>query len=236
MKILKKHMKINTALILCAGFGKRLNPLTLDTPKPLLQLKKITMLENCINMITKLGAKKILINTFHLGKQISEFIKMKNFSIDIQIIDDGKKILNTGGGILNMINYSQDNDFIIFNPDTLWQDNYINEINLMENLYFSKKLDNILLLVNKDLSFDRNLKGDFELRDNLLKKRDKNDFIYIGCQILNKSLFDGFKVTNFPMSEIWNTLIKKSELNGFESSNKFYHLTNLEIFKKLQDF
>ena len=228
-------MKINTALILCAGFGKRLNPLTLDTPKPLLQLKKITMLENCINMITKLGAKKILINTFHLSKQISEFIKMKNFSIDIQIIDDGKKILNTGGGILNMINHSQDNDFIIFNPDTLWQDNYINEINLMENLYFSKKLDNILLLVNKDLSFDKNLKGDFELRDNLLKKRDKNDFIYIGCQILNKDLFKNYELKNFSVLEIWNELIKKNQLNGFRSFKKFYHLTNLETFKKLKD-
>ena len=52
-------MKINTALILCAGFGKRLNPLTLETPKPLLELKKITMLENCINLIIKLGIKKI---------------------------------------------------------------------------------------------------------------------------------------------------------------------------------
>ena len=59
-------MKIQTALILCAGFGKRLNPLTLDTPKPLLELNNITMLERCINLIVKLGIKKIIINTFHL--------------------------------------------------------------------------------------------------------------------------------------------------------------------------
>ena len=106
-------MRINTALILCAGFGKRLSPLTLEVPKPLLRLREITMLESCINMIIKLKAKKIFINTFHLGEQISEFIKSKNFSIDIQVVNDGKVILNTGGGILNMINHSQDNDFII---------------------------------------------------------------------------------------------------------------------------
>ena len=227
-------MRINTALILCAGFGKRLNPLTLEVPKPLLKLKEITMLEKCISTIIKLEAKKIFINTFHLGEQISEFIKSKNFSIDIEIVNDGKVILNTGGGILNMINHSQDNDFIIFNPDTLWQEDYIDEINLMKKLYFSKKLDNILLLANKDLSFDKNLKGDFDLRDNFLKKNDKNDFIYIGCQILNKNLFNKFKVSSFPISEIWNKLLEKNKLNGFESSNKFYHLTNLEIFKKLQ--
>ena len=94
-------MKISTALILCAGFGKRLNPLTLETPKPLLRLNDITLLETCINTILKLGIKKISINTFYLGKQISEFIKKKNFSADIRIIEDGKKILNTGGGLLN---------------------------------------------------------------------------------------------------------------------------------------
>ncbi len=227
-------MRINTALILCAGFGKRLSPLTLEVPKPLLRLREITMLESCINTIIKLEAKKIFINTFHLGEQISEFIKSKNFSIDIQIVNDGKNILNTGGGILSMVNHSQDNDFIIFNPDTLWQENYIDEINSMIKLYFSKRLDNILLLAKKDLSFDKNLKGDFDLRDNFLKKSDKNDFIYIGCQILNKNLFNKFKVSSFPISEIWNQLLEKNKLNGFESSNKFYHLTNLEIFKKLQ--
>ena len=67
-------MKINTALILCAGLGKRLRPLTLKTPKPLLELNNMSMLESCINTIIKLGIKKILINTFHLDNQISFFL------------------------------------------------------------------------------------------------------------------------------------------------------------------
>jgi len=229
-------MKINTALILCAGLGTRLNPLTLTTPKPLLELDNMTILERCINTIIKLGVKKIFLNTFHLRNQIFEFIKKKNFSIDIQVIDDGEKILNTGGGILNMMENSEDNDFIIFNPDTLWYEDYIAEINKMKDFYLSNELDNILLLVNKKLSFDKNLKGDFKLINNFLKKNDDNDFIYIGCQILNKTLFKKHKVYSFSISEIWNELLKKEKLNGFESSNKFYHLTNLEIFKKLKDF
>ena len=229
-------MKIKTALILCAGLGKRLNPLTLKTPKPLLELKNITMLESCINLITKLGIEKIYLNTFHLGEQIFDFIKIKNFQINIQIVEDGKEILNTGGGILNMINRYQDNDYLIFNPDTLWNKNYINEINEMQNFYFSKKLNNILLVTKKNLSFDKNLRGDFQLKDNLLKKNDNKDYIYIGCQILNKNLFEKYNVKNFSILEIWNELLKKNELNGFESLNKFYHLTDLEIFKKLKDF
>ena len=229
-------MKIKTALILCAGLGKRLNPLTLKTPKPLLELKNITMLESCINLIIKLGIEKIYLNTFHLGEQIFDFIKIKNFPINIQIVEDGKEILNTGGGILNMINRYQDNDYLIFNPDTLWNKNYINEINEMQNFYFSKKLNNILLVTKKQLSFDKNLRGDFQLKDNLLKKNDNKDYIYIGCQILNKNLFEKYNVKNFSILEIWNELLKKNELNGFESLNKFYHLTDLETFKKLKDF
>ena len=93
-----------------------------------------------------------------------------------------------------------------------------------------------MLVTKKQLSFDKNLRGDFQLKDNLLKKNDNKDYIYIGCQILNKNLFEKYNVKNFSISEIWNELLKKNELNGFESLNKFYHLTDLEIFKKLKDF
>ena len=229
-------MRINTALILCAGLGKRLNPITLTTPKPLLKIGSITILEKCIDLIIRFGVKKIIVNTFHLSDQIFEFIQNKKFPIDIQIIEDGKEILDTGGGILNMIEKSEDNDFIIFNPDTLWDKGYIDEIDKMQNFYFSNKLNNLLLLANKKLSFDQNLKGDFELTKNLLKKNNHNDFIYIGCQILNRNLFEKYRINRFSISEIWNELLKKNELNGFESLNKFYHLTNLDTFNKLKDF
>ena len=229
-------MKINTALILCAGFGERLKPLTLKKPKPLLKLNNVTMLESCIDIIIKLGIKKVLLNTFYLEDQISEFIKTKDFPIKIEIINDGNKILNTGGGILNMIDHSEDKDFLIFNPDTLWQNDYVEEIIEMQKLYFSHKLNNILLLAEKKLSFDKNLDGDFNLENNLIKKNVKNDFIYIGCQILNKNLFKKYKLSSFSISEIWSELLKVNKLNGFESNNRFYHLTNLDIFNKLQDF
>ncbi len=229
-------MKINTALILCAGFGKRLTPLTLNTPKPLLELKNITMLESCINLIIKLGIKKIFLNTFHLKEQISNFIKNKNFLADIKIIDDGNTILNTGGGILNMSNHFIDNDFLVFNPDTVWREDYFEEITKMQNFYFENELNNILLVVKNKLSFDQNLKGDFGLKKNLLINDGKKNYIYIGCQILKKDLFNDYKIEIFPISEIWNKLLKNDELNGFESINKFYHLTNLKIFKKLEDF
>ena len=234
MNILKKNMKIKTALILCAGFGKRLNPLTLETPKPLLKIKNISMLEHCINLVISLGIKNIILNTYHLEDKIIDFIKKKNFSINIEIKKDGIKILDTGGGILNMINSSLENDFLIFNPDTLWNEKYYQDIKKMQEYYFSQNLNNILLLTKKNNSFDSNLTGDFNLKNNFITK-DSKEFIFIGCQILNKELFKNYQINNFSISEIWENLLQTKGLNGYESENKFYHLTNLEIFKRLQD-
>ena len=226
-------MKINTALILCAGYGKRLNPLTLEEPKPLLKINEITLLENCINLIQFLGLKKVIINTFYLKEKIKNFIKLKNFDLDIQIINDGKEILNTGGGILNMINSSNELDFLILNPDTLWSKNYSEIIKSMEKFYFSNKIKNILLLTNKNLSFDKELKGDFSLLENIIKKNPQNNLIYTGCQIINKNLFKSFSVNNFSILKIWNELINKNELYGYESLESFYHLTNLKVYKEI---
>ena len=228
-------MRINTALILCAGFGKRLNPITLNTPKPLLEIKDVSMLERCINLIKKLGIQKILINTFYLKDQFSVFLNSKNFNIDIKIIEDGEHILDTGGGIQNMIKDSNEKDFIIFNPDTIWSNDYKDEILKMKKMYFSEKLENILLLANKKLSFDKKLKGDFNLKNNLINKKAEKEFIYIGCQIINKKLFIKEKTENFSILEIWNNLLDQKKLFGYESQKDFYHLTDLDIFKKLKD-
>ena len=225
--------KINTALILCAGYGKRLNPLTLNKPKPLLEVKDISLLENTINLINDFGIKNILINTFYLKEQIKEFINKKNFNCKINIIEDGNSILDTGGGILNLIKKSDNENFFVFNPDTLWSKEYIEVIRKMENFYFENKIQNILLVVNKSNSFDKKLKGDFNLdAKNILNYKEKI-FIYTGCQIINKNVFSKVNKKSFSIVEIWNQLINENKLYGFESLNDFIHITDIEIFNKL---
>ncbi len=225
--------KINTALILCAGYGKRLNPLTLNVPKPLLKLKDISLLENTINFINDLGIKNILINTFYLKEQIKEFVNKKNFSCKINIIDDGNSILDTGGGILNLIKKSTNDNFFVFNPDTIWGNEYIEIIKKMEIFYLKNKIQNILLVVKKSKSFDKKLKGDFNLDSkNILNYQEKN-FIYTGCQIINKNVFSLVDKNSFSVIEIWNQLIKENKLYGFESLNDFIHVADIEIFNKL---
>ena len=226
-------MKVKTALILCAGIGKRLNPLTLEKPKPLLEINNMNLLENTINLIRELGIKKIFLNTFYLKDQISDYLKEKKFNIDIDIVPDGHEILDTGGGIRNMIHNSEEKDFLIFNPDTIWNSNYLKNIKQMNEFFENNNIKNILLVVNKKLSFDKKLKGDFNLKKNLLSRNTENEYIYTGCQIFSKDLLNNNQKKIFSVTEIWNELIAKNSLFGFDSSSKFYHLTDLEIYNKL---
>ena len=226
-------MKINTALILCAGFGKRLNPLTIQKPKPLLEVNDITLLENTINLIKNLNILNIKINSFHLKDQIKNFVSKKKFNLNIEIIEDGNVILDTGGGILNLIKESKEKNFIVFNPDTVWNLNYTKIIKEKENFYFENQIQNLLMVAEKNKSFDKRFKGDFELKINQLSKEKINNYIFTGCQIINKDLFSSFKNTAFSISKIWDDLIKDNKLYGFESLNEFVHVTDLEIYNKL---
>lgn len=231
-------MNIDTAFILCAGFGKRLKPLTTKIPKPLLKINNLTLLENTIILIKNLGIKKIKLNTFYLNEQIKSYIKKNNFGIDIEIIDDGDKILDTGGGIFNMIKSvpKSESNFLVFNPDTLWNIDYIKTINEMKNFYFSKKIENILMVVDKKLSFDQNLEGDFTLLNNNLVKKDFNNYIYTGCQIISRNVFKlnwNKPRKNFSILDLWNLAIDENNLFGYESKNNFNHVTNLDIYQKL---
>ena len=226
-------MEINTALILCAGYGKRLNPVTLKNPKPLIEINQITLLENTINLIKSLGIKNILINSFYLSDQIERYMNNLNLNLKFKVINDGEEILDTGGGILNLINSSDENDFIVFNPDTIWNEGYVDKIKNMKQFYFNNKVKNILLVVNRSKSFDQRLNGDFSMRNNILSKTGDKNFIFTGCQIINKSIFDHYKVEKFSMNLIWQEMILKKNLHGFESNEKFTHLTDIEIYKKL---
>jgi len=225
--------KIEVAVILGAGFGKRLSPITNKIPKPLVEIGNETILEKTIQLVKQLNLKKILINAHYKRDQLKNFIEKKNFDIDIELFEEVPEILNTGGGILNMIMENKNEYFLTFNPDTLWNENHIDEILEMENQFFNSNSKNILLVVNKDKSFDQNLIGDFNLETNKLKKTKPLNFIYTGCQILEKKIFKKFNNKSFPMSEVWNDLLSRNELMGFESKVNFKHVTNYDIYSKL---
>jgi MurNAc alpha-1-phosphate uridylyltransferase len=103
----------------------------------------------------------------------------------------------------------------------------------MDELFANSKIKNTLLVVNKKLSFDKYLSGDFNLQNNQLTKSTNNEYIYTGCQIFSRNLLNFNTKKVFSITEIWNALIEQNNLFGYESKNKFSHVTNLEIYNKL---
>jgi MurNAc alpha-1-phosphate uridylyltransferase len=224
-------MKIKQGMILAAGLGKRMKPITLRTPKPLIQIGNKNLLDRAIELLINHGVNEIAINVHHLADQIKDFINKKKFKAKIIFFHEQDTLLDTGGGILNATQYFKE-PFVVVNPDTLWSKAYSGELRDLEDIYFKHKKA-CLLLVNKSLSFDNSFKGDFNLQDGKVSRDNSNEFIFTGLQILNHSVFSSKKNKIFSMNNIWNDLIENNSLIGIGSNQKFYHLNTKEMYDKI---
>ena len=225
---------IKHGMILAAGLGKRMQPLTLKTPKPLLEINNISLLERAINLLINSGVEEISINVHHLPEQIEIFIREKKFKVQVNISKETDALLDTGGGILEATKHFGENSFYVINPDTLWSNRYIEEVKKLEYSYSKNKIPT-LLLVSKKLSFDGSFKGDFNLTKNQISRDEKNNFIFTGLQIINRSFLTSENSKVFSMNKIWNDLIANKELYGIESNLKFYHLNTHEMYLKISN-
>ena len=225
-------MSIKHGMILAAGLGKRMQPLTLKTPKPLLEINNLTLLERAINLLISHGVQEISINVHYLPEQIQSFISKKKYKSKITISNEEDLLLDTGGGVLKGSQNFEDNPFFVINPDTVWSKHYLEELQTLEEIYF-KGNKPTLLLVNKKLSIDPSFKGDFNLNNEKISKDDVNQFIFTGLQITNRSALIGEESEVFSMNKVWNKLIKDENLKGLESNQKFYHLNTFDMYKKI---
>ena len=226
-------MNIKYGMILAAGLGKRMQPLTLKTPKPLLEINNYTLLERAINLLISHGVQEISINVHYLPDQIKSFINRKKFKVKITISNEENLLLDTGGGVLKGTQNFGDNPFFVINPDTVWGKHYLAELKSLEVIYL-KNNKPTLLLVNKKLSIDPSFKGDFNLNNEKISKDSENQFIFTGLQIINRSVFTNEKSEVFSLNKVWDKLIKDKNLLGLESNQKFYHLNTSDMYRKIQ--
>jgi len=227
---------IKKAMILAAGFGKRIHPLTLKSPKPLLKIGNETLLSNTLKFLELFGIKQVVINVHYLGEQIVNYINKNKFNLTISMVKEKDKILDTGGGVLNAIGYFLSDPFLIINPDTIWNSYYLKELKLMEKSFFENKKNKcFLLVVNKEKSFDQSFKGEFNLKNNLINRKhsDNLKYIYTGLQIIKPKVFSGYDAKVFSINKIWDKLIERNELHGMESNIDFLHVSTLNIYKNL---
>jgi MurNAc alpha-1-phosphate uridylyltransferase len=226
-----------TGMILAAGFGKRMMPLTKNKPKPLIEINGITLLENSINFLTKLGCEDIIINGHYKYLQLQEYIKQNYSNKNIKFVYE-KDILDTGGGVINAIPYFSNKNIIVINSDVYWQKKNLLDVKLLIN-YYLKNINMYLLLSRKNMSYGLNKNaGDFIIRDGKVYKfnNDKEIIYYSGLQILHKTHLEFFNNKKFSFNDIWSYFINNKSLYGHIMTSDWYHvgdLQGLNIAKKL---
>ena len=178
---------IKHGMVLAAGIGKRMQPLTLKTPKPLLEINNNSLIERAINLLIDYGAQEISINVHYLPAKIETYISKTNFNAKIYISNEKDLILDTGGGVKEATAQFKDSPFFVINPDTLWNKKYLKEVKKLEEIFYKNNKPS-LLIVNKKLSLDKSFSGDFNLRNETIFKEKENQFILIEILLMLKDL------------------------------------------------
>tara|TARA_B110000263_G_scaffold187777_1_gene165455 strand:+ start:753 stop:1454 length:702 start_codon:yes stop_codon:yes gene_type:complete len=226
-----------SGMILAAGFGKRMMPLTKELPKPLIDINGITLLENAINFLKKLGCQQIIINTHYHHLKIERFISQRKDIDNIELVYE-KEILDTGGGVKNAIPYFKNDDLLIVNSDIFWREENIKDAKLLIKNYRNKKIP-YLLLAEKKRSFGIfKSQGDFVLQKNKIVRFNKGDhiFFYSGLQMITADILKQFSQKSFSFNDVWDNLIVNENLCGQIMKSNWYHvgdIKGLTIVKKL---
>lgn len=218
-----------SAMILAAGFGRRLMPLTKDIPKPLIYINGITLLDNTINFLKKLGCNHIIINTHYQHLKIKTSIDKRESKENITLINE-KEILETGGGVKNAISLFNNDNLLIVNSDVFWQKENLNDAHSLIGSYKNNPLPHMLLVYKKNAFGLSKKNGDFILEKNKVSRYRKGDEIifYSGLQILNIDIFTQFSKNKFSFNVVWDSLIKQQKLCGQIMQSNLYHVGDIQ--------
>ena len=214
------------AMVLAAGFGKRLRPITEKIPKPLVQVHGRSLIDRTIDRLEDAGVTKVIVNIHHLGEQISTHLgKRKSPEI---IFSPEEEILNTGGGIANALPLLGEEPFFACNADTLWLNGTQDALKRMIDLWDGDKMDSLLMLHSTVEAYGYSGQGDFCADPSgLLARRPENEvspYLYTGVQILHPRLFDSVNDGVFSMNLLFDEAIENERLYGMVHDGEWFHV------------
>jgi len=209
---------IRTAMVLAAGLGKRMRPLTATRPKPLVEVAGKPLLDHVLDRLRAVGIKRAVVNTHYLADAVAAHLKDEAQDLEILISDETRELLETGGGVTKALPLIEDETFLIVNSDNLWVDGPIDAIRLLEERWDEKEMDALLLVVPLASAHCHNGTGDFRM-DALghLTRRAPGKpapFVYTGVQIVSRRLFQDAPDGAFSMNVLWNRAIAENRVFG----------------------
>ncbi len=216
-----------TAMVLAAGFGKRLGEITKNIPKPLLPIGNTCCLEISINALREAGFKRIIINTHYHAEQIENYVKPFN-NLEI-LISYEPELLETAGGVRKVLHEFGDAPFVVLNADMYWHDTTPSVIKKMaENMQESDDFCLAVTPLNNAKGYPG--LGDFVLENSLLQKpRDdvSNRYVYIGVQLINPKVIAPLPIAPLSLSGLYKKACEKNSLRGVIFNNKWVDIGSI---------
>lgn len=235
--------EIKRAMILAAGLGTRMAPLTLEKPKPLIALNGKPLIDYCIDRLIQNGIDFIVVNVHYLADQIIAHIEERQArekNVTFVISDERDAILESGGGIARSLAHFNGEPFLTYNSDSLWVEGMGSAIGRMKTRWNAESMDALMLLAPCTTAIGYEERGDFLMDPwGVLKRRPERDlapFVWTGLQIMHPRLFEGAPSGRFSINPLWDKAIAKGRLCGVRLDGVWIHVGTPQGLEDAENF
>jgi len=209
---------IETAMVLAAGLGKRMRPLTATRPKPLVEVAGKPLLDHVFDRLRAAGIRRAVVNVHYLADALEAHIRRKVKDIEVMVSDERGHLLETGGGLVKALPLIGDDRFLVVNSDNFWVDGPVDAIHLLASRWDEEAMDALLLMVPLARANCHNGRGDFHMdamgRLSRRKPGRVAPFVFTGIQLVSRRLFDGAPEGSFSTNILWNRAIDAGRCFG----------------------
>jgi N-acetyl-alpha-D-muramate 1-phosphate uridylyltransferase len=208
---------VTTAMVLAAGLGKRMRPLTATRPKPLVTVAGKPLIDHTLDRLRAGGVTRAVINVHYLADALEAHLKRAD-GIDIAISDERRELMETGGGIVQALPLIGDDEFLVANSDNLWIDGPVDAVRLLGDQWDADRMDALLLVVPLARANNHTGPGDFHMDAvGRLRRRKPGHvapFVFTGVQLVHRRLFADAPPGPFSTNLLWNRAIAAGRLYG----------------------
>jgi len=207
-----------TAMVMAAGLGKRMRPLTATRPKPLIEVAGRPLIDHVLDRLRSAGVEKVVVNVHYLPETLMAHLSAKATGLDVAISDERDELLETGGGMVKAQPLIDCDPFLVVNSDNLWIDGPADTLRLLASHWDDQRMDALLLLVPQARAQNHRGMGDFHMdRSGRLRRRDRSrvaPFVYTGIQMVSKRLLEGAPEGPFSTNILWDKAIEAGRCFG----------------------
>lgn len=209
---------IDTAMLMAAGLGKRMRPLTATRPKPLVKVAGKALMDHALDRLEAGGIRKVVVNVHYLADTVEAHLRARKGPVHFAISDERTKLLETGGGLMHAKALLGEEPIVCANSDNLWIDGPEETLGMMQRLWDPARMDALLLLVPQAYAYCHKGPGDFHMdADGRLSRRKPAyvaPFVYTGVQIISPTMFRDPPSDVFSTNIFWNRAIEAGRLYG----------------------